>query len=111
MSKGVETEPKKEAKKVYISGPMTGLPNFNREAFAEAERWCLMNGLSPFNPGWMTFSEDSAFTYEEILQIDLAALSVCDTILLLPGYEKSNGAKVELEMALRLGLKVEYYSK
>ena len=97
--------------KVYISGPMTGLPNFNREAFAEAEKWCIRNGLSPFNPGWLAFDEGSAFTYEEILQIDLAALANCNVILMLPGWEKSNGAKVELEMATCLGLKVEYYGK
>lgn len=97
--------------KVYISGPMTGLPNFNREAFAEATEWCVKKGYSPFNPGWLAFEKDTAFSYEEILQLDLAALGMCDVILLLPGYEKSNGAKVELELALRLGLRVEYYGK
>lgn len=105
-----KVEEKKKVK-VYISGPMTGLPNYNRDAFAEAEKWCVKNGMSPFNPGWLAFEEDTAFTYEEILQIDLAALANCEAILMLPGYEKSNGAKVELEMATRLGLKVEYFGK
>jgi nucleoside 2-deoxyribosyltransferase len=104
-------EASKKKTKVYISGPMTGLPNFNRKAFAEAEEWCRKQGMSPFNPGWLKFEEDTAFAYDEILQIDIAALSLCDMILLLPGYEASNGARVELELALRLGLQVEYFGK
>jgi len=95
--------------KVYISGPMTGLPDYNRDAFKKAEKWCLSQGFSPFNPGWMLFQESTKFSYEEIMQIDLAALEVCDCILLLAGYEGSRGAQIELNRAKELGLSVIYY--
>ena len=109
--KTVANGSEKKKLKVYISGPMTGLPNMNRKTFAEAEEWCRQQGMSPFNPGWLLFEEDTAFKYDEMLQIDIAALSLCDMILLLPGYDKSNGARVELELATRLGLQIEYYRK
>ena len=95
--------------KVYISGPMTGLPNFNRDSFAVAEAWCREQGMSPFNPGWLLFEDDTAFSYDEMLEIDMNALSKCDMILLLPGYEKSKGAIKELERALELGLQVQHF--
>lgn len=101
----------KRKMKVYISGPMTGLPDLNRKAFNKAEEWCRKKGLSPFNPAWLNFEDDTAFAYDEILQMDLKALSLCDAILLLPGYEKSNGAMVELDMALSLGLRVLNYDE
>lgn len=95
--------------KIYISGPMTGYPDFNRPMFKEAEKWCRKNNYSPFNPGWLLFGEEDTFTYDEIMEIDLCALSKCEVILMLPGYEKSNGACIELSLAKELGLSIIYY--
>ena len=37
--------------RIYISGPMTGIPNFNRSAFKEAEIVLTAMGHEVFNPG------------------------------------------------------------
>lgn len=36
--------------KIYIARPMTGLPNYNFEAFDNAERTLKARGLEPMNP-------------------------------------------------------------
>lgn len=90
-------------KKVFISGPMSGLPNDNREAFMEAEKLLRAAGFSVFNPAWMSF--DSAWSNGDIAAIDLAALKRCNYIYQLDGWEKSKGASAEWMVAMWCGLK------
>ena len=35
---------------IYISGPMTGLPDLNRDAFETAENFLRLWGFEPINP-------------------------------------------------------------
>lgn len=35
---------------VYLAGPITGLPNYNREAFRKAEVFLQSQGLTVYNP-------------------------------------------------------------
>lgn len=92
------------AKKVFISGPMNGYPNFNREAFAEAEERLKKAGFSVFNPAKMDFLDD--FDNDDIMAIDLAALSRCNAIYQLPGWKNSKGAYAEYNAALWAGLEL-----
>lgn len=88
---------------VYISGPMTGIENLNREAFENAERLLLESGENPINPHNLPKQE----TYDDYLMIDLEMIAMAaDAIALLPGWENSPGAKKELKAALDLNLKV-----
>ena len=48
-------------------------------------------------------------SYDVILDSCMEVLSVCDYILMLPGWKDSPGAKQELEYALGAGIEV-YYS-
>jgi len=86
-----------EVKKVFISGPMTGLPDFNRKAFFEAEEKLRNAGFSVFNPAWLRF--DEFWDSKAIATVDLAALSQCDYIYQLEGWENSLGATAEWEAA------------
>lgn len=90
-------------KSVYISGPMTGLPDLNREAFAWAEALVSMRGLTPVNPHTLC---DPSWDWNRCMRADVKALCACDALLLLPGWERSNGAQLELHIAHRLGLVV-----
>lgn len=77
-------------KRIYISGPMTGLPDFNFPAFnVEAERLRAL-GYDVINP--VDINPDTTTPYNECLRNDLKALLDCDTIAMLPGYGASRGA-------------------
>lgn len=85
--------------KVFISGPMSGIEDFNRPAFREAEQKLKERGYSVFNPAWLLVDEN--WSFDDLMFIDIAALSRCDAIYQLPGWEKSIGAHYEYEYAQR----------
>ena len=93
-----------ETKRCFISGPMTGIKDWNRPAFMEAEERLKAAGFSVFNPAWMNF-DDGGFGNEAIMAIDLAALSHCNYIYQLEGWEKSKGASAEWSFAVSAGIK------
>ena len=92
-----------DIKRVFISGPMTGIEDYNRPAFMAAEEKLKKAGFSVFNPAWMRF--DSGFGNDAIMAIDLMALSHCNYIYQLEGWDKSKGASAEWMTALAMGIK------
>lgn len=101
--------------KVYIAGPMRGIPEWNFPAFHEARKRWREAGHTAFSPA----STDEALGYSEttegfnekphllhVIHSDILCISNADAIALLPGWEKSSGATVELALAQFLGLKV-----
>lgn len=97
---------------VYLSGPMTGLPDWNYPAFNEAAEKLRAQGHRVYNPA--QFEHDGAME-DFPLRSAFAEYSrfICmeaDTIVLLPGWEKSPGANVELSLARICGLEVREYN-
>lgn len=90
--------------KVFISGPMTGIEDFNKPEFLRAERLLKRAGYSVFNPAWLDL--DEAWDTNEIAAIDMAALTNCDAIYQLDGWENSKGAVAEFNTAKWLGLEI-----
>lgn len=92
------------AKRIYISGPMTGIRDFNFPAFnAEAKRLRGL-GFDVVNPAELNLEPGK--TYHQCLRTDIRELTTCDAIALLPGWAYSNGAKLERHVANALGLEV-----
>lgn len=86
---------------VYIAGPMTGMPNFNRRAFRIAEQMLRNLGFRPVNPAMLPIDlPDEAY-----MPICKAMLEQCQAIYLLTGWEQSKGALQEMQWAMELGLK------
>jgi hypothetical protein len=83
--------------RLYISGPMTGLPENNFPAFFEAERILLDAGYEVENPATKGIVEGWAWV--DYLKYDLAVLLPCDGVAVLPGWENSRGALLELHVA------------
>lgn len=91
--------------KIYIAGPMTGLPDFNYPAFFKAEDQLIAAGHEVENParnetptdgsGWLGF-----------MRLSLVQISKVDGIALLPGWDTSRGATVEYDLGKSLGLDV-----
>jgi len=91
--------------KVYISGKITGLPiDEARFNFQEAERSLNKLGYEPVNPFNNGLTVDH--TWLEHMKADLKLLLDCDMICLLSNWKDSRGAKMELDLAKKLGYKV-----
>jgi hypothetical protein len=88
--------------KIYIAGPMTGLPDYNRPAFNAAARILSQNGEIALNPAILP----EGMKHEEYMTICLAMVEVCDMVALLPGWEVSVGAQMEHKRARELGKEV-----
>lgn len=99
--------------RIYLAGPMTGYPDWNRAAFAEKTAELRAQGHTVFSPaevdinpapgGFLSDDLRKAF-YQDMRFICLEA----DKIVLLPGWEKSMGARAEHATAVVLGLDIEY---
>ncbi len=87
--------------RVYVSGPMTGLPGLNFPAFEAAATALRAKGYEVVSP-----HEDDkpGLEWHEYLRADLALLVTCDAIASLPGWEQSKGARLEHHVADELGL-------
>ncbi len=93
--------------RIYIAGPMTGLPDLNFPAFhAEAQR-LRAAGWHVENPA--EINPDPAAGWEACMRKDIARLVLCDAICLLPGWSRSRGASIEHFVAVHLGLTVIYH--
>ncbi|WP_084613906.1 DUF4406 domain-containing protein [Nakamurella lactea] len=88
--------------RVYISGPMTGIPGLNFTAFNDAEVRLKAAGYGVSNPA--AKGEIDGFTWSDYLRVDLRELTTCGGIYLLPGWENSKGACLEYHVAKELGL-------
>ncbi len=92
-------------KRIYLSGPMSGIAEHNFPLFnAETARLRAL-GYEVVNP--VEVNPDPGSTWEECLRRDLVAMLDCDTIALLPGSTKSRGALLELHVADALGFKLK----
>lgn len=104
---------------IYISGPMRGKPFFNFAEFDEASIQLREAGHTPVSPAEMDRlrvreagldEHDEAsylkITKERCMEEDIIAMSHVDAVVLLPGYEKSKGAKVEIAYAEYRGIPV-----
>jgi hypothetical protein len=94
--------------RVYISGPMTGIKDHNFPAFFEAAADLRTMGFSVINPAEINHIGKP---YNDCLKEDIKALCDCDVIALLPGWEHSNGAHLELHIAHRIGIKIVTYGE
>lgn len=85
----------------YLSGPMTGLPYFNYPAFHTAAAELRARGWRVFNPAEM-FADADPFPLREAFAeyCRIICLEV-DAVVVLPGWGKSAGARVEVSLARR----------
>lgn len=91
---------------IYLSGPMTNMPELNFPAFNAAAARLRAEGHEVVNPAEMDAADTEPKEWHEYLRRDIAELVKCDTIALLPGWAKSKGARLELHIAAELGMEV-----
>ncbi len=91
--------------KVYISGPMTGIEQFNFPAFNDAAARWRAAGHEVFNPAEKQ-EEGTGLSWQAYMKLDIKLLCDCEAIAMLPGWEKSRGASLEVYLATQLGMNV-----
>jgi hypothetical protein len=115
--------------KIYLAGPMQGIPEFNFPAFNAMAHGLRQSGNEVFNPaerdierhGGVDISKGNTagsldhavtehkFSLRDALRDDCTY--ICDhaeAIVLLPGWENSKGAQAEHRLAVALGLELIY---
>lgn len=95
---------------LYISGPMSGNENFNYHSFENASKRLKQLGyavISPAQPALLSSQYDWKYCMRNSIDLLLKA----NSIVLLPGWESSKGANLELQIAQSLGYQVWEYAK
>jgi hypothetical protein len=108
--------------KVYLAGPMRGIPEFNFPAFAAATAQLRAAGYEVFSPaekdiekhgldvnksatGNLDDIKASGFNLRATLLLDLTWIAEnADGIVVLPGWENSKGANAEVALAKAINL-------
>lgn len=91
-------------KRVYIAGPMTGLPEFNYPVFNAAAKRLRELGFEVENPAENPVPHCGSWL--GYMRLAIRQLSKCDGVALLPGWQQSRGARIEHQLATQLGLVV-----
>lgn len=90
--------------KIYVAGPITGLPQLNYPAFNKAAALLRSQGHEVENPAENPAPQCG--TWLGWMRLSVAQIARCEAIYLLPGWEWSRGALVEYNLAVGLGLQV-----
>lgn len=90
--------------RLYLSGPMTGYPNHNFEAFNKAAALLTSFGFRVENPASKGVIE--GWNWAAYLKYDLDILIWCDGVATLPGWQESKGAVLEVHVAQQLDISV-----
>lgn len=91
--------------KIFIAGPMRGYPNYNFDKFDRIEKLLKDNGIECVNPGRISrkFKEvevnNDINVYNEMVRLQQEAQKTCNAILLLDGWQWSEGVKLEVKTA------------
>lgn len=96
----------KRVLKIYIAGPMTGYPDYNRAAFNAKASELMAEGHIVLNPAVLP----GGLCQSEYMDICVAMVRSADAIYLLNQWEESVGARAEHALAEKLGLTVIYES-
>jgi hypothetical protein len=82
---------------------MTSLPELNFPVFAAMTANLRAVGDTVTNPAEL---KPYGGSWNDCMRRDIATLMDCDTVATLPGWEHSKGARLELQIAERLGMTV-----
>ena len=96
--------------RVYISGRFSSPDSKVREKNIRlADKYALKiwkMGFDVFCPHTMTQSWVGKVKYWEMIMSDLNWLAICDAVFLIPGWQKSRGARIEARVAKDLGIPI-----
>jgi len=106
-------------KKVYVSGPITGEPDGNKEEFAAGTTKMRDLGFEVVSPSELDATKNliaaklaavmpGGDEWAKLVAGDIAHVMAVDAIVMLPGWTRSQGAKSEAWLAVTLNKPVYY---
>ena len=98
---------KGETMKIYIAGKVTGLQHKDVEAkFEKAKAELVAQGHSVFIPSVLPAYDD--VSHDDYMHICYAMIDICDAVYMLKDWQKSKGARMELQYAADFGKEIFY---
>lgn len=91
-------------KRIYIAGPMSGLPESNYPAFNAKAAELRSQGHHVENPAENPVPPCGSWL--GYMRMALAQLATCEAIYMLPGWQGSRGAAIEYQLARSIGLEM-----
>lgn len=85
---------------------MTGFSDYNHGAFNELAQQLRNEGHIVWNPA-EAFNGDTSHAWEDYMSVCIRGLIDSDTLVALPGWESSVGARLEVAIALATGIDIE----
>ncbi|GIZ10262.1 DUF4406 domain-containing protein [Flavobacterium sp. UMI-01] len=93
--------------KIYIAGKVTGLPIADCTIkFGTAQKQIEALGHEAVNP--LAVVNDWQCPWDLAMRKCITALMNCQSVLALDNHDSSPGARIELQLALHLGIPVYY---
>lgn len=89
--------------KLYIAGPMTGIDDFNFPAFNKAAAFLRSQDIEVINPA-ENFGGRQDLLWQTYLRQAVKQVAESDGVVMLPRWEASKGARLEVHIARELGL-------
>ena len=93
--------------KLYIAGPMTGIPEHNFPNFHQAAAALEAAGyqvIHTANPDNLEPEKLKSTSWQQWLRKAIAVMMEADAIALLPGWQASKGARLEIMVGLEVGM-------
>lgn len=94
--------------KIYIAGPMTGLPELNYPAFVSLAAQLRADGHAVINPAENPVPPCGSWL--GYMRMSVAQVATVDCVVMLPGWEASRGATLEHHIATQLKLYVVHHA-
>lgn len=103
LTDGEDISDKVKGKKVYLSGPITGIKNYKGLFLFAEEIVRMCDAARIFNPASQI---PDSLDYEQAMKQCVAALAEYEAIVMLPGWHTSKGARLEHDIALACGINI-----
>lgn len=104
VTKGIEPH-----NRIYLCGPMTGLPNYNiRNFYSRAEAFYKKGYKRVFNPAEMSERFGLTLPHEFYMREGLKLLLMSDVLYAFGDCSGSKGAALEQKVAKECGIRIVY---
>lgn len=88
---------------IYLSGPMTGIADYNHPEFCRIARELRDKGYKVISPDETVVHLKN---WENYMRADIKLLMDADKVAVLEGWQQSKGAQIEVFLASQLGMEV-----